>query len=127
MEDWAKMVKEVRKQNGWTQKGLAKRLGVCCAEVNRWEKGHNEPRGEAWRRLKEMCKELGIDDSRDEEIMRFIHTLMDNIPWNKFNDERLHIQDLKTGKDCGTLKEYISERMKTLFGVIVEYGKGNKE
>lgn len=45
MEDWAKMVKEVRKQNGWTQKGLAKRLGVCCAEVNRWEKGHNEPRG----------------------------------------------------------------------------------
>lgn len=127
MEDWAKMVKEVRKQNGWTQKGLAKRLGVCCAEVNRWEKGHNEPRGEVWRRLKEMCKELGIDDSRDEEIMRFIHTLMNNIPWNKFNDERLHIQDLKTGKDCGTLKEYISERMKALFGVIVEYGEEKRE
>lgn len=121
MEDWAKVVKEVRKQNGWTQKGLAKRLGVCCAEVNRWEKGHNEPRGEAWRRLKEMCKKLGIDDSRDEEIMRFIYTLASNIPTRKFNDERMHIWDIN--KDCGTLKEYISERMKTLFGVAVEYGE----
>ena len=123
MEDWAKMVKEVRKQNGWTQKGLAKRLGVCCAEVNRWEKGHNEPRGEAWRRLKEMCKELGIDDSRDEEIMRFIYTLMNNISSRKLNDERLHILNLKTRKDCGNLKEYISERMKALFGVIVGWGE----
>ena len=123
MEDWAKMVQEVRTQNGWTQKGLAKRLGVCCAEVNRWEKGHNEPRGEAWRRLKEMCKELGIDDSRDEEIMRFIYTLMNNISSRKLNDERLHILNLKTRKDCGNLKEYISERMKALFGVIVGWGE----
>lgn len=123
MEDWAKMVKEVRKQNGWTQKGLAKRLGVCCAEVNRWEKGHNEPKGEAWRRLKEMCKESGIDDSRDEEIMRFIHTLMNNIPAKKFNDERMHIWDMRTDKDCGTLREYIAERMKALFGVVVGWGE----
>lgn len=126
MEDWAKVVKEVRKQNGWTQKGLAKRLGVCCAEVNRWEKGHNEPRGEAWRRLKEMCKELGIDDSRDDEIMRFIYTLASNIPARKLDDKGLHIMDLKTGKDCGTLKEYISVKMKALFGVVVEYGEEKK-
>lgn len=127
MEDWAKMVKEVRKQNGWTQKGLAKRLGVCCAEVNRWEKGHNEPRGEAWRRLKEMCKELGIDDSRDEEIMMFIYTLMNNIPDRILNDKRLTIYDLKTRKDYGNLKEYISVKMKALFGVIVGWGEENKE
>lgn len=127
MEDWAKMVKEVRKQNGWTQKGLAKRLGVCCAEVNKWEKGHNEPRGEAWRRLKEMCKELEINDSRDEEIMRFIHTLMNNIPSRILNDKELKIYDLKTMRNHGTLKEYISERMHALFGVIVEYGEEKKE
>lgn len=125
MEDWAKMVKEVRKQNGWTQKGLAKRLGVCCAEVNRWEKCHNEPRGEAWRRLKEMCKELGIDYSRDIEIIRFITVLVENIPTKKLNDERLHII-CGNGKDCGNLKEYICERMNALFGVTVEYGEEKK-
>ena len=67
-----------------------------------------------------------LDEDRDEEIMRFIYTLMDNIPTKKFNDERMHIMDLETGKDCGTLKEYISERMKTLFGVVVEYGEEKK-
>lgn len=124
MEDWAKMVKEVRKQNGWTQKGLARKMKVSTESIRKWENGYGEPNMESRRKFKKMLDE---DEDRDEEIMRFIHTLMDNIPWNKFNDERLHIQDLKTGKDCGTLKEYISERMKTLFGVIVEYGEENKE
>lgn len=101
-------------------------LGVCCAEVNRWEKGHNEPKGEAWRRLKEMCKELGIYDSRDEEIMIFIYALMNNIPDRILNDKRLTICDLKTRKDCGNPKEYISERMKALFGVIVGWGEEKK-
>lgn len=95
--------------------------------MNRWEKGHNEPRGEAWRRFKEMCKELGIDDSRDEEIMRFMHALMNNIPSRILNDKELKIYDLKTMRNHGTLKEYISERMNALFGVIVEYGEEKKE
>lgn len=56
---------------------------------------------------------------RDEEIMRFICTLIGNIPIRKLNDERLHII-CGNGKDCGNLKEYISERMKALFGVIVD-------
>lgn len=64
---------------------------------------------------------------RDEEIMRFIHTLMNNIPDRILNDKELKIYDLKTGKDCGNLKEYISERMKALFGVIVEWGEEKKK
>lgn len=65
--------------------------------------------------------------TRDEEIMRFIHTLMNNIPDRILNDKELKTYDLKTRKDCGNLKEYISERMKALFGVIVEWGEEKKE
>lgn len=124
MEDWAKIIRGVRKEKDWTQAELAWKMRASTESIRKWEKGYGEPNMESRRKFKKMLDE---DEDRDEEIMRFIHTLMDNIPWNKFNDERLHIQDLKTGKDCGTLKEYISERMKTLFGVIVEYGEENKE
>lgn len=123
MEDWAKAIRAVRKEKDWTQAELARKMKVSTESIRKWEKGYGEPNMESRRKFKKMLDE---DEDRDEEIMRFIHTLMDNIPWNKFNDERLHIQDLKTGKDCGTLKEYISERMKALFGVIVEYGEAEK-
>lgn len=62
---------------------------------------------------------------RDKEIIRFISTLIGIIPTRKLNDERLHII-CGNGKDCGNLKEYICERMKTLFGVVVEYGEEKK-
>lgn len=58
-------------------------------------------------------------NDRDKEIIEFISTLTGIIPTRKPNDERLHII-CGNGKNCGTLKEYISERMKDLFGVIVE-------
>lgn len=76
------------------------------------------------RKFKKMLDE---DEDRDEEIMRFIYILMKNIPAKKFNDERMYILDSKAGNDCGTLKEYVNERMKALFGVIVEYGEEKKE
>lgn len=122
MEDWAKAIRAVRKEKDWTQAELARKMRVSTESIRKWEKGYGEPNMESRRKFKEV-----LNEDRDEEIMRFIYTLMDNIPDRKLNDERLHIQDLKTGKDCGTLKEYISERMKTLFGVIVEYGEENKE
>lgn len=64
-----------------------------------------------------------LDEDRDEEIMRFIYTLMNNIPDKILNDKRLTICDLKTRKDYGNLKEYISVKMKALFGVIVGWGE----
>lgn len=79
------------------------------------------------RKLKEA-----LNEDRDIEIMRFIHTLMSNIPSRILNDKELKIYDLKTMRNHGTLKEYISERMMALFGVIVEYrinegiGRGNQ-
>lgn len=74
----------------------------------------------------EIGKELNIDYSRDIEIIRFITVLVENIPTRKLNDERLHII-CGNGKDCGTLKEYIAERMKTLLGATVVFGEEKKE
>jgi hypothetical protein len=74
-------------------------------------------------------------NDRDEETTGFISTLIGSIPTRNLNDERLHII-CGNGKDCGTFKEYICERMKALFGVIVdktsfgvivEYGEEKKK
>lgn len=124
MEDWAKAISDVRKKKGWTRVELARKMRVSTESIMKWEKGYVEPSMNSRRKFKKMLDE---DEDRDEEIMRFIYILMKNIPTKKFNDERLHILDLKTGKNCGTLKEYIGERMKALFGVTVEYGEEKKE
>lgn len=130
MEDWAKIVKTVRKKEKLTQKEFAKKMGVSCVAVSHWEQGNFKPRMKQRRKLKEV-----LNEDRDEEIMRFISTLIGSIPTKKLNDERLHII-CGNGKDCGNLKEYICERMKALFGVIVdktlfgvtvEYGEEKKE
>lgn len=97
-------------------------MRVSTNSIRKWEKGYGEPSMNSRRKLKEA-----LNEDRDEEIMRFIHTLMNNIPDRILNDKGLKIYDLKTGKNCGTLKEYIRERMKALFGVIVEWGEEKKE
>lgn len=119
MEDWAKIVKTVRKKEKLTQKEFAKKMGVSCVAVSHWEQGNFKPRMKQRRKLAEICKELKIDKGRDEEIIEFIGTLIGSIPTRKLNDERLHII-CGNGKDCGNLKEYICERMKSLFGVTVD-------
>ena len=135
MEDWAEIVKTVRKKEKLTQREFAKKIGVSSVAVSHWEQGNFKPRMKERRKLAEMCKELKIDKGRDEEIIGFISTLIGNIPTRKLNDERLHII-CGNGKDCGTLREYICERMnalfgaivdKTSFGVIVEHGEEKKE
>lgn len=122
MEDWAKTIRDARKEKGWTQTELARKMRVSTNSIRKWEKGYGEPSMNSRRKLKEA-----LNEDRDIEIMRFIHTLMNNIPDRILNDKRLTICDLKTRKDCGNLKEYISERMKALFGVIVEWGEEKKE
>lgn len=124
MEDWAKAIRAVRKEKDWTQAELARKIKVSTESIRKWEKGYGEPNMESRRKFKKMLDE---DDDRDEEIMRFIYTLMNNIPDRILNDKRLTICDLKTRKDYGNLKEYISVKMKELFGVIVGWGEENKE
>lgn len=122
MEDWAEKIQAIKKKGCWTQVELAWKMGVSTNSIRKWEKG-SEPSMKVKKKIEEMCKELKIDDGRDEEIMRFIYILMSNIPTRKLNDERMHVWDMKENKDCGTLKEYIGERMMALFGVTVEYGE----
>lgn len=57
----------------------------------------------------------------DDEIIEFICTLVRNIPSRKLNDKNMHVIDTRTGEDYGTLKEYISERMKTLFDANIAF------
>lgn len=119
MEDWAKTIRDARKDKGWTQVELARKMRVSTESIRKWEKGYGEPSMNSRRKLKEVLNE---DVDRDIEIIKFIQVLIDNIPDKKFDDERAY----KANKNCGTLKEYIKERMKTLFGAIVEYGEEKK-
>lgn len=123
MEDWAKTISDVRKRKGWTQAELARKMRVSTNSISKWEKGYGEPSMESRRKLKEVLNE---DEGRDIEIIKFIYVLVDNIPDKKLNDERMHIWDMKTNKNCGTLKEYIVERMETLLGASVVFGEEKK-
>lgn len=125
MEDWAKIVKTIRKNGGLTQVELGRKLGIGYSSIGSWECGHREPSMKMKKKLEEIGKELNIDYSRDIEIIRFITVLVENIPTKKLNDERLHII-CGNGKDCGNLKEYICERMETLLGASVVFGEEKK-
>lgn len=124
MEDWAKTISDVRKRKGWTQTELARKMRVSTNSISKWEKGYGEPSMESRRKLKRVLDE--DENNRDIEIIKFIYVLVDNISDKKLNDERMHIWDMKTNKNCGTLKEYIVERMKTLLGASVVFGEEKK-
>lgn len=123
MEDWAKIISDVRKEKGWTQTELARKMRVSTNSISKWEKGYGEPSMESRRKLKRVLDE--DENNRDIEIIKFIYVLVDNISDKKLNDERMHII-CGNGKDCGNLKEYICERMKTLLGASVVFGEEKK-
>lgn len=123
MEDWAKTISDVRKEKGWTQTELARKMRVSTNSISKWEKGYGEPSMESRKKLKRVLDE--DENNRDIEIIKFIYVLIDNISDKKLNDERMHII-CDNGKNCGTLKEYICERMKTLLGASVVFGEEKK-
>lgn len=47
-------LKEIRLERNWTQKALAKKLGVDAVSVSRWELGDREPR----KRLREKIEKV---------------------------------------------------------------------
>lgn len=123
MEDWAKIISDVRKERSWTQTELARKMRVSTDSIRKWEKGYGEPSMESRRKLKRVLDE--DKNNRDIEIIKFIYVLVDNISDQKLNDERMHIV-CGNGKSCGNLKEYICERMETLFGASVVFGEKKK-
>jgi transcriptional regulator with XRE-family HTH domain len=47
-------IRALRRRNGWTQAGLAARLGTDAVTVSRWERGVSRPRPSAQARLREL-------------------------------------------------------------------------
>jgi len=60
--EYPERIKKLRARLGFTQQGLADRLGVSFATVNRWENGKTKPSQVCWRRLLELEKEVSTSD-----------------------------------------------------------------
>jgi DNA-binding XRE family transcriptional regulator len=58
--------KELRENVGYTQEGLAQRLGVSVSSVRRWERGEGEP---SFQHVLQLCVALGckLEDLYIEE------------------------------------------------------------
>ena len=54
------LVARIRAENGDTQEGLARRMGVSFPTVNAWERGRSEPSARHRATLDELATELGI-------------------------------------------------------------------
>ena len=55
---FSKLVKEVRRQLSLSQEGLAHRLGVSFATINRWENSKTTPSRLAMAQFDSLCKEM---------------------------------------------------------------------
>ena len=64
INDYAEMVKALRKEMVLSQVEFAKLLGVSFASVNRWENGQHEPTIKIKRKLKALFKEYNIGQSK---------------------------------------------------------------
>src|SRR3989338_6962992 len=62
--DYPERIKQFRARRGLTQQGLADRLGVSFATVNRWENGQTKPSQLSWNRLRQL--EMGIAEEQAE-------------------------------------------------------------
>lgn len=56
----SQLVAEIRRRNGDTQEGLARRIGVSFPTVNAWERGRSEPRPAHRRQLEKLAEDLAI-------------------------------------------------------------------
>lgn len=57
-EEFPKLVREVRKQLGISQEGLAHALGVSFATVNRWENAKTSPSKLARAQFDLFCEDM---------------------------------------------------------------------
>jgi len=56
-ENIGKLIRELRKEKGWTQKELASKLHVTDKAVSKWERGKSMPDSSI---MQDICEELGI-------------------------------------------------------------------
>jgi len=59
--DYSIRIKAVRQRLGLTQLGLAQKIGVSFASINRWENGQARPNRLAWQKILEAEQHQGIE------------------------------------------------------------------
>ena len=68
----SRILSQERKQRGWTQEELARKVGVDVKTVKRWERGGSIPRPYARQVLSKVLdksiQELGLADSDDMDV-----------------------------------------------------------
>ena len=63
-DDFSERIKRLRAELGFTQVGLADRLGISFATVNRWENGQTRPSQLYWNQIVKLAKEgASADDA----------------------------------------------------------------
>ncbi len=62
VDNYAELIKKLRKEMVLSQVEFAELLGVSFASVNRWEQGHHEPTIKIKRKLKGLFKEYNITE-----------------------------------------------------------------
>ena len=61
-------IKRIRRKALMTQEDFAKKIGVSCITVTRWETGKAKPNLKTMRLIDEYCKRNKIDFDVSEEI-----------------------------------------------------------
>src|SRR4051794_31176767 len=69
----AELLVQHRKEVGWNQKELARRLGTTSRSVRNWEAGVNTPRPEVMRRIVELYMAAGsLTPGREHDEIRHL-------------------------------------------------------
>lgn len=62
VDDYSKVIKELRNKMTLSQVEFAQLLGVSFASVNRWETGKHEPTIKIKRKIKALMREYDVKD-----------------------------------------------------------------
>ena len=67
----SEILKQIRKQQNYTQEQFARELNISFSTINRWENNHTAPSVLAKIRLVEYCKKNSVDDAILEELAKY--------------------------------------------------------
>ncbi len=80
-------LKEVRRELGLTQKGLAEELGVSLPTVVNWELGKSTPRGKNRLKLEAFIDKLNEeDDLLNQEMLDALQVVADELGFESIKD-----------------------------------------
>lgn len=75
------LIKEVRIKPGFSQEDLARALGVCFANVNRWKNGKTSPSKVAYAQFDLYCQNM------KENGLQLSEVIHDRVPPKIYNNQ----------------------------------------